>query len=137
MFDLRKLLAGKRFTFSNEKELQRAIKGILEGERIGFIREFPLDDTCKDVIDFYLPSFSGVGEEPGIGIEVKIKGDVGSIIRQCERYLAHDCIETLYLVTSRQQHVALYEESHLFKEYSVPHCTAPARCQLIILEPSL
>lgn len=135
MFDLRKLLAGKRFTFSNEKELQRAIKGILEDERIGFIREYHI--AKGDIIDFYLPSYSkGMGAD-GIGIEVKIKGDVGSIIRQCERYLAHDCIETLYLVTSRQQHVALYEESHLFKEYSVPHCTAPSRCQLIILEPSL
>lgn len=135
MFDLRKLLAGKRFTFSNEKELQRAIKGILEDERIGFIREYHI--AKGDIIDFYLTSYSeGMGAD-GIGIEVKIKGDVGSIIRQCERYLAHDCIETLYLVTSRQQHVALYEESHLFKEYSVPHCTVPARCQLIILEPSL
>ena len=74
----------------DEKTLQEQLFDIILKD-LNFTREYRLDK--KSIIDFY-------NKELKIGIEIKVKGQVTSIYRQCKRYAKHDEIETLVLITS-------------------------------------
>lgn len=86
------LIAGSRFTFANEKQLQDGIAMVLAPTGLAVSREHRLSPT--DVIDFLVES---------VGVEVKIKGAVGAVQAQLERYATHDTVTELVLVTGRVQ----------------------------------
>ena len=86
-----KLISTTRLPLQDEKELQEAIENIFKEHNYIYEREYILD--TKSRIDFLLRN--------GIGTEVKIKGTVKQIYRQCERYCQIDKIKTLILVTNR------------------------------------
>jgi hypothetical protein len=73
-----------------EARVQAAIEALLLREGIEHRRELTL--SPKDRIDFL------VG---GIGLEVKVAGSVGAVVRQLERYAKHDRIKSLVLVTTK------------------------------------
>jgi hypothetical protein len=74
----------------DEKTLQEQLDEIILKD-LGFVREYKLDS--RSIIDFY-------HEELNLGIEIKIKGQVTNIFRQCKRYAKNEKIETLVLITS-------------------------------------
>jgi hypothetical protein len=84
-------LKGQRFTFPNEKELQRQLALRFEQCAIPYRREVTLDE--ESIIDFIVFD--------SIGVEVKIKGSAPAIFRQCERYCQFDQLSELVLVTSK------------------------------------
>lgn len=84
-------LAGYRFPFGTERDLQEALATIL-GERWSVVWEHRLAGAGR--IDLFLPDLR-------VGIECKIEGAVGNVARQCGRYLASPEIDALLLVTRR------------------------------------
>jgi len=84
-------LAKARYSIQNEGKLQVQIEKQLQSEGFTFSREFRLSQP--DRIDFLV--------KDGIGIEVKINRAENTLIRQAGRYLAHDEVKTLILVTIR------------------------------------
>lgn len=89
---VRALLARCQYRFATEAQLHKAIADLLEDERIGFIREYPLSAT--DRLDFWLP-------ESGVAIEVKVRESMAVAMRQVERYLRDDRVRGLILAASR------------------------------------
>lgn len=86
------LLKGKRYLLHNEKDLQGEIGQHLVA-RFGIgpvLRELELDRG--NIIDFLI--------EPGIGIEIKIKGGKRAIYRQCVRYCQFPEVKSLILITN-------------------------------------
>lgn len=88
-----------RFNYTNEDELQQALAEILN--------EHPLWDARREVrlsahdrIDLLVND---------IGVEVKVAGSAGALHRQITRYLHHDEVRALIVVTSRARHLALPE----------------------------
>jgi hypothetical protein len=86
-------LSNKRFPLNDEKRLQSCMVRALDDAGIWIQREAKLDE--ESIIDFLI--------EGHLGIEVKIKGSATAILKQCERYLEHNYVEGLILVTSRAQ----------------------------------
>lgn len=80
--------------WSDEYDLQDAIEDALNSASISFSREKPLGP--KDRPDFLL--------EHGVIVEVKVDGSASSVMRQLDRYLAHDDISAVVLVTTRSYH---------------------------------
>ncbi len=89
--DLGRALMGRRFTYTNEYELQDQIARVLAEESYAFTREVRLSTT--DRIDFM------VGR---IGIEVKVAGNSRRHIAQLRRYARHPQVHGLLLVTARR-----------------------------------
>lgn len=69
--------------------MQEAIARALDG-KYEFSREHRLSD--RDVVDFLVGS---------VAIECKVKGAPLAIHRQCERYLEHDEVTGLIIVTAK------------------------------------
>lgn len=88
--DVIQLLSTRRFPLSSEKELQAEIAKALSAAGMEYKREYRLSEA--DVIDFMLPD--------GIGIEVKLRQQRSGILRQCERYCAHETLQGLILVSA-------------------------------------
>lgn len=86
-------VGSKHFRFTNEDELQRGIAQVLDGLGIPYAREFKL--SKEDRIDFLV--------EGGLGIEIKIKGSFADLARQVHRYLGHEEVSEVLVVTSRAQ----------------------------------
>ena len=86
-----KLISSARLPLQDEKELQDAIDNLFKKHNYTYDKEYILD--AKNRIDFFAYN--------EIGIEVKIKGGIKSIYKQCERYCSFDKIKTLILVTNR------------------------------------
>src|SRR4051812_14969064 len=86
--EIRAVLAGYRFRFANERDLQDGIARALAGEGIPHRREAPLGDA--GTIDFL------VGD---VGVEVKIKGALAQVTRQLHRYAEEPSVRALLLVT--------------------------------------
>lgn len=82
-------LASCQFNLSDEKRLQTQIASRLDSAGVDYRREVTLDS--QGTIDFVSARF---------GIEVKIKGRKKSVYYQCERYLEHEEIDGLLLVTN-------------------------------------
>ena len=85
-----------KFNYSTEDELQEALHAALAEAGHSPIREVRLNR--HDRIDLL------VG---GVGIEVKVAGSTGEVLRQLKRYTAHDAIDALILVTTCVRHGAL------------------------------
>lgn len=83
------LIRATRLPAGPEKAVQAAIGDALTRAGIAHRREVRL--SAADVIDFM------VG---GLGVEVKIKGARRAILRQLERYAAHEEVAALALVSS-------------------------------------
>ena len=86
-------LSSARFHYGSEADLQEGIAQILDCE---FQKEFKL--SGKDRIDFL------VGD---VGIEVKVDGSATALLRQVRRYLEHDRLNTIIIVTTRCRHKEL------------------------------
>lgn len=87
-------LSTTKIPHDTEWAMQRAVNEMLAafGPEFGFthVREARL--SSKDVVDFL------VG---GVAIECKVSGQPMAIYRQLQRYLKHDRIEAIILLTSR------------------------------------
>jgi len=91
-------LAGRRFTYASEVELQEAIATALAEDGIEFSREHALRDAGR--IDFLLQSDN---ESPCVGIEVKCGGSPAELFRQLMRYEEHGCIGSLIVFTDKRR----------------------------------
>lgn len=91
-------LSRLRFTASTEAQIQEQLATILEP--MGFVREHPLSKA--DRIDFYHP-------ESKLGLEVKVKASLTTILRQLGRYTQSSEIDTLVLASTQGRHLNLPE----------------------------
>lgn len=118
------LLAGHRYHYASEAELQTTIGHILTRDGYSVRREVTLDDARQDRIDFLIarhPNLAGKrrlegkhprdfdgASTPVIGIEAKVKGgNIAAIRRQVLRYLASDRVDGLVLVSNKFTHAAV------------------------------
>lgn len=85
-----KSLDGFPFSIHNEKLVQKEMSDIFNSHNIKHDREVMLKP--HGTIDFM------IGE---IGLEVKVKGGVEAIFKQCKRYCEHEKVKCLVLVTAR------------------------------------
>ena len=93
--ELRDVLAGYRFRFASERDLQDGIARVLDDAGIAHRREAPLGPLGRaGTIDFL------VGD---VGIEVKIKGALAQVTRQLHRYAEEPAVRELLLVTGSAQ----------------------------------
>lgn len=90
---------GFRFRYASEDELQRGIAKALAGAGFVVEREVRLDGASR--IDLLVDR---------VGIEVKVDGNARTVARQCARYLAHEPLDGLILVTNRVRHLRLPAE---------------------------
>lgn len=88
--DFVRFIARRRFTLADESALQREIAAELEQAGAAYEREVRL--SSSDRVDFMLPG--------NIAVEIKLKGQRRAVFRQCERYVAHDNVRGLILVTN-------------------------------------
>lgn len=84
------VLRGHRYLFDDEIELQDGLEDALSANGIAGEREVRL--SSRDRIDFLIGR---------VGIEVKIGGNVDSLVRQLTRYAHSDQIDELIAVVSR------------------------------------
>lgn len=82
-----------RFTAANEKELQVGVARVLDAMGLKYEREVRLSE--HDVVDFFVA--------PALGIELKVGGGLAAVTRQCYRYLGHDELSELLVVTTRSR----------------------------------
>lgn len=93
-----RLISLGRYELGNEKATQEGIWRRLFVEQTDFPglavqRERRLGPG--DIVDFFVPA-------AGVAVEVKLKRNSGrEILRQLERYAAHDAVQALVLVTNR------------------------------------
>lgn len=84
------LLSSAKLPVDTEKETKRAIEDIFIANKIYYEREFFLDKN--NVPDFYIE---------GIVIQVKIKGSIINMFKQCQRYCNFEQVGKLILITNR------------------------------------
>ncbi len=101
--DLASRLRTFRYHATSEADIQRALGQALTRLGIPHIREHVL--TARDRLDFLVspdltPALSGAG----LGIEVKVGGSAQDAVRQVHRYLQHDALTGILLVTTRLTH---------------------------------
>lgn len=87
------ILQSYNFNVADEKQMQKAIAGVLTENNIPFSREVEI--AQGDIVDFM------VGK---IGIEIKIGFSYNAVITQLHRYSMSDEVVELMLVTTRVQH---------------------------------
>jgi hypothetical protein len=92
---VRDALARYRLPVSVEKAMQDAVESALRAEGLEFQREVKRD---ADRIDFLVGT---------VGLELKVKGSAGDVLRQLERYALWDDVTELVLLTSKGAHRAL------------------------------
>lgn len=83
-------IQGFPFNVEDEKRVQEQMSDLLS-PFFKISKEHRLSNS--DIIDFLL--------DDTIGVEVKVKGSVEQIFKQCERYCEHDTIKAFVLVTAR------------------------------------
>jgi hypothetical protein len=98
---LSKMLSGYRFNFSNEKDLQAGLGKVFMKLDEVFFPEHRLSD--EDIVDFYFPAKK-------IGVEAKIDHSLSDLTRQIHRYVQHDSILGILVVTSKARLANLPEE---------------------------
>jgi hypothetical protein len=98
---LSKTLNSYRFNFSNEKDLQAGMKKVFERLGEEFLAEHRLSD--EDIVDFYFP-------KKKIGVEAKIDHSLSELTRQIHRYVQHESILGILVVTSKARLANLPEE---------------------------
>jgi hypothetical protein len=90
---LKEFIATQQYDLTSEQLVQSKLEQALKEASIDHVREFSFDK--KDRIDFLV--------EGSLGIEVKLAGSLTQVTRQIHRYVQHDQLETLILVTSKPQ----------------------------------
>ena len=85
---LERLLAGSRFRFSNERELQEGLALALTDRGLIFSREHSLDAHSR--VDFLV--------SPCIAVEIKIAGSQMALLRQAQRYAMHTAVHSILVV---------------------------------------
>lgn len=94
-------LSAYTFGYSDESELQAGMEKAFAADGVGgFEREYRLSDS--DRIDFYWP-------ETGIGVEAKIDHSLSALTRQVHRYMQHDAIRGLIVVSGKVRLLRLPE----------------------------
>jgi len=83
-----------RFHYTSEDDLQRGLAALLDQLGVQYEREFHLDAQSR--IDFLV--------EGGLGVEMKIDGPVSELGYQILRYLQHDAVKAMLVVTTRSSH---------------------------------
>jgi len=90
--ELDSLLKQYNFNYTCEADLQVGIKEVFE------TLESPFQSECilskEDRIDFYWP-------ETMIGVEVKIKHSLSALTRQVHRYVQHESIRGILIVSAK------------------------------------
>lgn len=86
-----------RFQITSEAELQEAVAAALTADGFRFEREVVLG--LGDRIDFVVDV-----DGCQVGIECKVKGSPAEILRQVHRYVYHEQLAGLILVTTRVRH---------------------------------
>ena len=86
------VLTSNRFRYAGERDLQAGIAAALTSAGLDVRREASLGEA--GTIDFV------VGD---LGIELKVRGTRADVTRQVFRYLQHDAIKALLLVTTRAE----------------------------------
>lgn len=84
------LLAGFRYLFGNEYQLQAAVAKVLTDAGEAVVRERILDQ--KNRADVML--------DDGVLVEVKVDGSLSAALRQCERYSALAPVRGIVLAAS-------------------------------------
>jgi len=117
------LLAGHRYAYTAERELQTTIAHVLRNDGYTVRQEVSL--TAADRIDFLVARWPNLAAKmrldyrearesvrcsaassPVIGIETKVKGAVMDVRRQVLRYLESDRVDGLVLVSNKFTHAA-------------------------------
>ncbi len=99
---IKEIISGFKFSFLDEKEFQSEIQSVLTLSGVSFSREHRLDD--RSIIDFLV--------DGGIGVEIKIDGSRHAIMRQLFRYLSHEKVKSLILLTPRRSFANMPNESN-------------------------
>lgn len=94
-------LSRYRFNFSNEKDLQAGMRQAFGKIGEDFTSEYRLSDA--DIVDFYFPNKK-------VGIEAKIDHSLSELTRQIHRYVQHESILGILVVTSKTRLANLPEE---------------------------
>ena len=92
--NLAALIAGHRYSYASESELQQGIASVLATAGIEYQREGIL--SARDRLDFM------VGP---IAIEVKIADPRAAVLRQLHRYTQHPEVTAIILVTRKARHL--------------------------------
>ena len=91
------LLAGYRFTFASEAELQEGIALALTLERVVFEREATIPKGGGRV-DFLVER---------VAVEIKVAGTAFEVAEQLARYLRAPNVDEALLVTTKRAHLAV------------------------------
>jgi hypothetical protein len=86
------VLTSHRFRYAGERDLQAGIEQAFRAAGLDVVREATLGDA--GTIDFVLGK---------LGIEIKVRGSRADVTRQVHRYLQHDDLSALLLVTTRAE----------------------------------
>lgn len=97
MLEVAAIVRGYAFRYVTEAELH---DGVEEALRLAGLRPRREVRIGRDRLDLL------VG---GVAVEIKVKGGDRPLLGQAERYLAHDEVEGLVVVTSRVRHLRLPE----------------------------
>lgn len=109
---LAEFLRGYRFTFGSEDDLQRGVDKVLRDWGALYERERRI--SGRDRLDFLVAPTRESASSPlssGIAIECKIQGTETSLLRQVHRYLGHEMLTGLVVVTCRLRHRLPHEIS--------------------------
>lgn len=93
---IRKALEGHAVRAADEAEFADAVARLLDDAGIPYTREFRLSPRSR--IDFI---------SDGVGLELKVDGTPGQLLRQLDRYAQSAWIQHLVLVTTRRMHTHL------------------------------
>ena len=79
-----------RFRYADERELQAGVEHVLRSAGLSVAREAALG--ALGVVDFLVD---------GLAVEVKVRGTRVEVVRQVHRYLQHEEVRGLLLITTR------------------------------------
>lgn len=86
-------IASRRYSYSNEDQLQVALEYAFASDELNARREVEIALGCR--IDFVIGR---------VGVEVKVDSPGHAVARQLRRYLGSDLIDEVLLVTNRERH---------------------------------
>lgn len=87
------LLAGHRFSYQNEHDLQDGVEEVLVKAGLEYRREHRL--SKRDVVDFM------VGD---VALECKVAGGLNEVLYQLKRYAEQQDVAAVVLLTARAHH---------------------------------
>lgn len=96
---LAEMFRAYRIDAGSEERLQAGIADVLETEKILFVREMSARGY-RDRLDFFLTKHK-------IGLEVKVDGAQTAVVRQLMKYAEWECVEGLFLFTTRSKHIGI------------------------------